>query len=206
MSFDAKAYYKQYNEKRREKQKAYMALYYENNKEKFRISARNSRERNREKTKAREARWKAENAARYKETKHRWYEKNKDKESYKARIAETSRMWNETPRGRAKKCASSKKYNAAHPQKVQKRKMDWHYRSKYGITVAERDRLFEEQGKRCRLCRSDSSSRKGFHVDHCHATQKIRGIVCHSCNLLLGHSRDSIAILEAAIAYLKGSK
>lgn len=47
--------------------------------------------------------------------------------------------------------------------------------------------------------------RTGFTVDHCHKTKRVRGIICHHCNLVLGHARDSVEVLSAAIAYLKGA-
>jgi hypothetical protein len=40
-------------------------------------------------------------------------------------------------------------------------------------------------------------------VDHDHETGKFRGIVCLSCNVLLGHAHDDPGLLRKAAAYLK---
>lgn len=43
------------------------------------------------------------------------------------------------------------------------------------------------------------------HVDHCHTTNDIRGLLCRHCNLLLGHAKDRVVVLQAAIRYLRKS-
>jgi len=40
-------------------------------------------------------------------------------------------------------------------------------------------------------------------VDHCHITNKVRGMLCNHCNRGLGHFKDNIESLEKAIKYLK---
>jgi hypothetical protein len=82
-----------------------------------------------------------------------------------------------------------------------------HLKTLYGITLEEYDRLLQEQGGLCAICRQPETAQyKGkvmpLHVDHDHATKKVRGLLCRSCNYALGNVRDSILILEAAIRYL----
>ena len=67
---------------------------------------------------------------------------------------------------------------------------------KYGLTKEEyQARLSCGQ---CQICATVTKLR----LDHCHKTDKIRGALCHGCNVSLGHFKDSIDILKAAIKYL----
>ncbi len=79
---------------------------------------------------------------------------------------------------------------------------NYNLRQKYGITVGEWTQRFESQGKLCAMCKTDTPRGRGWQTDHDHKTGVIRGILCHHCNSLLGHAKDSIDILNAAIIYL----
>jgi hypothetical protein len=77
---------------------------------------------------------------------------------------------------------------------------------RYGITVDDYDKMLLEQGGRCAICPAVSAGgrhKKHFHIDHCHKTGVVRGLLCNSCNTLLGSSKDSVRTLQNAIAYLK---
>jgi hypothetical protein len=75
-----------------------------------------------------------------------------------------------------------------------------------GISVEERDRLLFEQGNVCAACGSDEpGSVKGWHVDHSHRTDAIRGVLCATCNIALGQVGDSIVRLQRLIDYLRKS-
>lgn len=81
-----------------------------------------------------------------------------------------------------------------------------HYKiaRKYGLSKTQWDELFSLQGNCCAVCgRSDSGSKYGWTTDHCHLTKRVRGILCHGCNLALGGFRDSIPALKSAIQYLE---
>jgi hypothetical protein len=57
----------------------------------------------------------------------------------------------------------------------------------------------------CEVCGSDQpiKGRMRLHVDHNHDTGKIRGLLCHKCNIALGNVGDSKERLQALIDYLE---
>lgn len=80
----------------------------------------------------------------------------------------------------------------------------------FGIDRDQWEDLRHSAMDRCQICgvhESDVRNKKtkhyGLYIDHCHTTSKVRGLLCHSCNLVLGHSKDNISLLEKAISYLK---
>ena len=58
---------------------------------------------------------------------------------------------------------------------------------------------------RCQCCKAplSISLAKQVHIDHCHKTGMVRGILCQQCNLLLGLANDDPSILRACIRYLE---
>ena len=53
-----------------------------------------------------------------------------------------------------------------------------------GVTSADYDRMLAAQGGVCAICGSPPKTRR-LHVDHDHATGKVRGLLCHRCNRAL---------------------
>lgn len=76
-------------------------------------------------------------------------------------------------------------------------------KQRYGISETEYETILEKQGWGCAICGATSDGRKALQVDHCHETADVRGILCGPCNRLLGHAKDSIEVLQAAIVYLQ---
>jgi hypothetical protein len=74
-----------------------------------------------------------------------------------------------------------------------------HRRQTYGLSETEFDDLFEAQGGVCAICRAKEADS----VDHCHATGRIRSLLCRACNAGLGFFRDEPQLLRAAAAYLR---
>lgn len=74
---------------------------------------------------------------------------------------------------------------------------------RYGLTKDAYTELLEKQGYNCAICEKPNLNSRDFHVDHCHKSGVVRGILCHHCNLLLGHAKDDVMTLENAIKYLK---
>jgi hypothetical protein len=74
----------------------------------------------------------------------------------------------------------------------------------YGITPEQFASMEAGQGGKCAICGAGGFVKKGkLCVDHNHDTMKIRGLLCHSCNMGIGHFKDDISLLENAIKYLK---
>jgi hypothetical protein len=77
--------------------------------------------------------------------------------------------------------------------------------NKYGITEKEYNTMLELQNGKCAICGSKEIKRKGakyFNIDHCHKSNKVRGLLCHNCNIVLGKIEDSKEWLKQALIYL----
>jgi len=115
----------------------------------------------------------------------------------KERQKERFNRWIQNPDNYAKYRANIKRAGSK-PEALEKRRLKRH-----GITKEMYDTLWNKQGQCCGICGvSEKSHEKNWHIDHCHTTDQIRGILCHHCNLLLGNAKDNPVILEAAIRYL----
>jgi hypothetical protein len=76
----------------------------------------------------------------------------------------------------------------------------------YGITSEEYRQLYETQNGRCAICGLPQELlNKNLFVDHEHGTDKVRGLLCSTCNTILGTAYDDVTILQAAINYLQNS-
>ncbi len=75
-------------------------------------------------------------------------------------------------------------------------------RGKYGLSLYEWAHMLNDQDRICAVCPSTLDGGRDTHVDHCHVTGKIRGLLCRSCNLALGFVRDNPHILQSLTAYL----
>jgi hypothetical protein len=84
------------------------------------------------------------------------------------------------------------------------------YKTQYGISLADYDRMLSEQRGVCRICgvhprHGRNNGRGNLAVDHCHKTGKVRGLLCGRCNTGLGLYEDEPDFLKSAIHYLESS-
>ena len=99
-----------------------------------------------------------------------------------------------TARAFCKDCTASPRYekyrNAAHT---------------YGLLFDELEILYNTP--ECECCGQEldqfGDSRTGVNIDHCHTTGKVRGALCWSCNVGIGHLNDNLAGVENAYNYLR---
>lgn len=87
---------------------------------------------------------------------------------------------------------------------AKKRARYYYIRKRYGLTPQQWHAIFNAQAGRCGICFEDLpiDNLKLIHVDHCHESGKVRGILCSSCNTALGHFRDNPGFLDSAKVYL----
>jgi Recombination endonuclease VII len=76
-----------------------------------------------------------------------------------------------------------------------------HLQRNYGLTEAERDAMIAAQYGLCAICLAAPP----VHVDHCHNTGRVRGVLCFNCNSAIGKLRDDPGAARRAAAYLEGN-
>ena len=127
--------------------------------------------------------------------KHQRY-RNKDIEAYRAR----KREYAKTQEQREKRAAYMRKWREANREKFNRQARESHHRNKhkhvskrrdqylrstYGISAEDFDAMLTEQNGCCAICGNKDDGRR-LHVDHCHTTGKVRGLLCSPCNTKLG--------------------
>ena|SRR5690348_18489154 len=118
------------------------------------------------------------------------------------RLAAAKAAWYE--KNRATELERMKRYKKNHPE-VERR---GYLSRKYGVTPEQYGAMLAAQGGVCAICggspvgRTKGGPARWFDVDHDHATGKVRGLLCHPCNAVLGYARDRVDVLRAAAAYL----
>lgn len=133
-----------------------------------------------------------------------FWQKNKDRVNAKRR----SEYWRDPIASRAKKNnarnaekdnARQKRYRKEKPLKFKR----YALKRDFGIELEEYEKMLQHQNGACKICKYSNGNKK-LAVDHDHKTGKIRGLLCQSCNLGLGHFKDDQELLQLASLYLEG--
>lgn len=93
---------------------------------------------------------------------------------------------------------ANKKYLSKESTKLRMKKQRMVKR--YGIDIDMYKALVDEQKGKCLICSVFCGDK--LHIDHCHKTGVVRGLLCGSCNRALGLLKDSPDFLSNAISYL----
>lgn len=72
----------------------------------------------------------------------------------------------------------------------------------YGLSPERHQSLFDEQGQRCAICPTTVEHRRELHVDHCHKTNVVRGLLCSCCNQGIGLFKDNPKLMTLAAEYV----
>lgn len=152
---------------------------------------------------------------RWKEANKRFYAENRERELARAKAyyhankekrAEYQKRWRSENRARIDEKRRLWELNNPEKSKVYRAKITLAARcKKRGITIEQYFDMLGAQGGKCKICRRGNTGTKAqWHIDHCHSTGKVRGLLCHHCNAGLGHVQDNVDVLKAMISYLSG--
>ena len=83
--------------------------------------------------------------------------------------------------------------------KTRKNATAYRYKYEYNMPKDVMDKMLKDNTGACEMCKKEGI----LFVDHCHKTKKYRGLLCRSCNLVLGYAKDNINTLLAGAEYLK---
>ena len=114
-------------------------------------------------------------------------------------ISEYQKERYKDPEVRIKQALSTLKYGQSDVGR--KKEKNARYLREYGITLEDKERMIQENGSICPICKTSDPGRF-WTVDHCHRTGKIRGILCDKCNKMLGLANDDMVRLISAAHYL----
>ena len=98
---------------------------------------------------------------------------------------------------------------------LNRQKQRKHNKNRLRLSAEERDKIISDANHKCQICGADKNTNdcvvtgkkttKSLCIDHCHETGKVRGVLCHSCNVALGHFKDDISLLKKATVYLSSN-
>ena len=158
--------------------------------------------------------WSKANKERHRELQRRWVAKNRAE----LRKQRRERYWMDPEEGRRRSRTSVAKHRQANPEANRQYQKEWFDSKKgrkrranlwaqYRLTPEDYDLMLHFQGGGCKICGSEDPKMRSpaFHVDHCHKTGKVRGLLCGPCNVGLGAFSDNIGTLEAAVRYLNAA-
>lgn len=105
------------------------------------------------------------------------------------------------------KAAKAHAYYLANKHKQDSTRVSERHRlRKYGVDQAAFDRLLEAQDRHCAICSTRLGTGRDCHIDHCHDTGVVRGVLCQACNKGIGFLKDDPTRLRAAIRYLEANR
>lgn len=134
--------------------------------------------------------------------------RQKDRKISDPNFAQSMREYHKTYSADYRKTDKRKSYEADYRKKnAEKRKTqmrEWRLKKEFDLTIDEFNQLLANQNHACAICRTTVPTGAGtWHVDHCHESGVVRGLLCSKCNQMLGLASDNVNILRSAIKYLE---
>lgn len=118
----------------------------------------------------------------------------------KAQMSNTTEWAKKNPE-KMKIIQERRKIKDANDPTVKLKQRNQALKRQYGITHDDYLRMLDTQNGACKLCYRKPGERK-LHVDHCHRTGRVRGLLCHQCNWYLGTIEQDINIMSRIVDHL----
>jgi hypothetical protein len=159
-------------------------------------------------------RWADDNPDKMSESRAKWLAANPEKAALAVKNwternaeyrAEYGAQWKRDNREKINQQRAERRRHerAVNPEKARADRRRRALKDNYGLTVEEYDAMWAAQGEVCAICKRAEPMGRGWHVDHCHDSSVVRGILCSNCNVALGMLSDDADRLRAAVAYLE---
>ena len=88
-------------------------------------------------------------------------------------------------------------------------KFKWRWlKQRYGLSKEDFLLMFDSQKGLCGICEialDSSTKNQKPHVDHCHSTKVVRGLLYNNCNVFIAFAKHDIRNLDKARGYLTGT-
>ena len=97
-----------------------------------------------------------------------------------------------------KTCVNSIRHENRKRTYTPENKRKWQIKTRYGMTVEQVEEMRLAQGGACAVCKKPLGK---CHIDHDHNTGKVRGLLCHRCNVMIG-GWDDKEWLASALRYM----
>lgn len=112
----------------------------------------------------------------------------------------------QTASGNHKYCSPGCKHKANQTRAATQERKRFTVKSQriHEITVY-RETTSKSQDGKCAICHTELAElgSRDRHVDHCHVTGSLRGVLCPTCNMGIGLFRDNPEVLDRAAEYLR---
>lgn len=89
------------------------------------------------------------------------------------------------------------------PSRSKEARKEQYVQWRWGLTILEYKQKSDAQGNVCAICKKVCKTGRELAVDHNHTTNKIRDLLCYSCNTTLGLVEENVDVLDAMIQYIQ---
>jgi hypothetical protein len=126
----------------------------------------------------------------------KWVAKNKEK------TLEYAKKSRANPALKAK----AKLYRQSNQVHIRKQSRYYTAAKYYGLSPDKLDQMINNQDNKCAICSQEfiyNVKPSRMVVDHCHATNQVRSLLCSGCNVSIGGFKEDVNIMANAIKYLQ---